>query len=116
MAESANIFDRELLRVRRARAAALGRVDFLLDRVAAEISERLAVVLRKFELAADLGTPGDAVRHALEGVVGTVIAVDAQPELHTERTPLVVAADLESLPFRDGAFDLAVSALALQFV
>ena len=116
MAQSPNLFDRDLLRARRARAAALGPATFLLDRVAAELSERLSVVLRKFELAVDLGTPGGVVRHALESVVGTLIAVDAQPELRGERAPLFVAADLEALPFRDGVFDLAVSALALQFV
>jgi len=116
MAQSPILFDRDLLRARRARAAALGPAAFLLDRVTAELSERLSVVLRKFELAADLGTPGDAVRRALENVVGAVVAVDAQPGLRVERGPLTVAADLEALPFRDGVFDLAVSALALQFV
>jgi SAM-dependent methyltransferase len=116
MAQSPILFDRDLLRARRARAAALGPAAFLLDRVTAELSERLSVVLRKFELAADLGTPGDAVRRVLENVVGTVVAVDARPELRAEMGPLTVAADLEALPFRDGVFDLAVSALALQFV
>jgi SAM-dependent methyltransferase len=116
MTQSPILFDRDLLRARRARAAALGPAAFLLDRVTAELSERLSVVLRKFELAADLGTPGDAVRRALENVVGAVVAVDAQPGLRVERGPLTVAADLEALPFRDGVFDLAVSALALQFV
>ena len=116
MAQSPVLFDRDLLRVRRARASAFGPAAFLLDRVAAELSERLSVVLRKFELAADLGTPGDAVARALENVVGAVIVVDAQPGLRAERGSLTVAADLEALPFRDGVFDLAVSALALQFV
>jgi SAM-dependent methyltransferase len=116
MAQSPILFDRDLLRARRARAVSLGPEAFLLDHVAVELSERLSVVLRKFELAADLGTSGDAVRHALESVVATVVAVDVQPELRAERAPLIVAADLEALPFRDGVFDLAVSALALQFV
>jgi SAM-dependent methyltransferase len=110
------MFDRDLLRIRRARAAALGSAAFLLDRVAAELSERLSVVLRKFDIAADLGTPGDTVRRALENIVSTVVAVDAQPGLRADKSKLTVAADLEALPFRDGVFDLAVSALALQFV
>ena len=116
MAQSPVLFDRDLLRARRARAVALGPAGFLLDRVAAELSERLSVVLRKFELAADLGTPSDTVSRALKNAVGTVIAVDANPELRADWAPLTVAADLEALPFRDGVFDLAVSALALQFV
>ena len=74
MAQSPVIFDRELLRRRRARAEALGPATFLLDRVAGDLAERLSTVMRKFELAADLGTAGDAVRRAIAGAVGTIIA------------------------------------------
>ena len=95
------IFDRRLLRSRRARAAAIGPVTFLLDGVADDIAERLSAVLRTFDVAADLGTPTDAVRRAIAGRVGTVAAV---------------VADEEALPFREGSLDLVVSALALQFV
>jgi SAM-dependent methyltransferase len=108
------IFDRELLQTRRGRAMTLGAATFLLDRVAADLTERLSAVLRKFELAADLGTPTGAVRYALAGRVGTVIALVERPV--SGGTPLTVAADLEALPLRDGVFDLAVSALSLQFV
>jgi SAM-dependent methyltransferase len=107
------LFDRRLLRARRARAAALGPATFLLDRVAADLADRLATVLRTFALAADLGTPTDAVRRALAGKVDTIVAVDAV----THRgTGLRVVADEEALPFRDASLDLVVSALALQFV
>jgi SAM-dependent methyltransferase len=95
------IFDRRLLRLRRARAAAIGPVTFLLDRVADDIAERLSAVLRPFDIAADLGTPTDAVRRAIAGRVGTVAEV---------------VADEEALPFREASLDLVVSALALQFV
>jgi SAM-dependent methyltransferase len=95
------IFDRRLLRARLARAAAIGPVTFLLDRVAGDIAERLSAVLRKFHMAADIGTPTDAVRRAIADRVGTIAAV---------------VADEEALPFRDASLDLAVSALALQFV
>ena len=61
------IFDRALVRARRRRAAALGPATFLLDRAASELAERLAAVLRRFDLALDLGTPGDALRQALAG-------------------------------------------------
>ena len=108
------IFDRMLLRARRRRAAALGPTTFLIDRVAEDIADRLATVLRQFDRALDLGTPTDAVRRALaaSGKVGTVIAADA---LAGGAGP-AVAVDEEALPFADGAFDLVVSALALQFV
>ncbi len=116
MAQSPIIFDRDLLRRRRARAAALGPVTFLLDRVVTDLAERLSAVLRKFELAADLGTPGDAVRRALANVVGTMVVIDAWPMLNADKASLMIAADLEALPVRDGVLDLAVSALSLQFV
>ena len=73
------IFDRALVRRRRRRAQALGPATFLLDRVAAELAERLAAVLRRFDIAVDLGTPGAAVRAALAGLgsIGTIVAADA---------------------------------------
>jgi SAM-dependent methyltransferase len=118
MAESPIIFDRRLMRARQRRAAALGPATFLLDRVADDLADRLATVLRRFDLAADLGTPGDAVRRVLAGLgsVGTIVAVDAAVERLSAWRGARVAADEELLPFRDGAFDLVVSALALQFV
>ena len=121
MTGSPLIFDRVLLRARRKRAAALGPATFLLDRVADDLAERVAVVTRRFELAADIGTPGEAVRTALArlGSVGAIVAADAMAELRASRNGKVenlVAADEESLPFRDASLDLAVSALALQFV
>jgi SAM-dependent methyltransferase len=85
----------------------------LLDRVAEDFADRLVPVLRRFDLAIDLGTPGEAVRTALArlGSIGTIVAADALP-----RSPPFVAADEEALPFRDGALDLVISALALHHV
>src|SRR5215475_11265715 len=110
------VFDRDLLRRRRRRARALGPATFLIDRVADDLAERLGTVLRRFERAADLGTPTDAVRRALAGRVDTVIAVDAIAEgLGGHAGPKLVA-DEEALPFADASLDLVVSALALQWV
>jgi SAM-dependent methyltransferase len=116
MADNPMIFDRALLRRRRRRAAALGPVTFLLDRVADDLAERLATVLRHFDLAVDLGTPGDAVRNVLMRLdsVGRIVAADVMPD--AARGEIVVAADEEALPFGDATLDLVVSALALQFV
>jgi SAM-dependent methyltransferase len=123
------LFDRELLRTRRRRAMLLGPSTFLLERVAEEFSDRLATVLRQFEVAVDLGTPTETLRRVLaaSGKVGTIIATGALAEdagLGGARASgatdapgaLVVAADEEALPFGDGSLDLVVSALALQFV
>jgi len=103
MSAPSAIFDRALLEARRQRALRQGAETFLLDRVAADLAERLSAVLRSFERAADICTPDDALRRALVAS-GKVTAVEA-------------------IPFRDevvsappGTLDLAVSALALQFV
>jgi SAM-dependent methyltransferase len=112
------IFDRSLVRARQRRAAASRPVAFLLDRAAADLADRLAAVLRRFELALDFGTPGDAVRAALArlGSIGALVAAGAMPARGGARASLSVAADEEMLPFGDAVFDLVVSALALQFV
>ena len=116
MSESPLVFDRSLLRIRRARARALGPATFLLERAAADLAERLAAVLRRFPLALDLGTPGDEVRAALTGLNSIDAIVAAGVDRDGFSAPLFVAADEEALPFRDGVFDLVVSALSLQFV
>jgi SAM-dependent methyltransferase len=116
-ADSLLIFDRELLRIRRQRAAAAGPATFLLDRVAADLGERLAAVLRRFDFVLDLGTPTNAVRTVLASVgsVGTIVRADRMPPSAAPAS-LFVVADEEALPFGDAAFDLVVSTLALQFV
>jgi SAM-dependent methyltransferase len=113
MAANPLVFDRALLRRRLARACALGFEPFLLDRVAADLAERLGAVLRRFDRAVDLGTPTEALRAALAGhaAVGTLVA--AAP---LRRAAPAVIADEEALPFRDASLDLVVSALALQSV
>jgi SAM-dependent methyltransferase len=111
MTESPIIFDRLLQRRRRSRAAA-APANFLLDHVAGELADRLSVVLRRFDVGVDLGTPGDAVRISLRrlGAVGIIVAAD----VISRGKPFVVA-DEEALPFRDASLDLVVSGLALHF-
>ena len=112
------VFDRILLRARRKRALALGPATFLLDRVVADLTERLALVLRRFELAADIGTPSDALQRAIgeKGLATRVIAMHALADRNPDESGWSIVADEEFLPFADGALDLAVSALSLQFV
>jgi SAM-dependent methyltransferase len=135
------IFDRLLLRARRHRGLRLGPATFLLDRVADEFAGRLRLVLRRFDLAVDLGTPTAAVRMALlrDGAIGAMIAVDPVigplpmlPHPPSSRPPraaeggeagdhaaaagLCVVADEEALPFADNTLDLVVSGLSLQAV
>jgi SAM-dependent methyltransferase len=109
------LFDRALLAMRRRRARRIGAATFLLDRVAGDFADRLDAVLRRFDIAVDLGTPSGAVRAALADhrAIGTMIALDQAWGEAAEGTPHVVA-DLEALPFASGALDLVVSAFALE--
>jgi SAM-dependent methyltransferase len=112
MSESPIVFDRSLHRRRRLRATTLPPADFLLDHVAGELADRLGMVLHRFDIAVDLGTPGDAVRASLRKLdaVGTIVGAD----VIARGKPFVVA-DEEALPFRDTSLDLVVSGLALHF-
>jgi len=98
------LFDHALLRARQRRAEKMGPAAFLLDRVAEDMAERLHAVLREFSSAADIGTMGDQIRDALTKRVGRLARVDV-PDRESE--PLALAS---------ASIDLAVSALALQFV
>jgi SAM-dependent methyltransferase len=98
------LFDRALLRARQSRALRSGPATFLLDRVAEDLAERLHAVLREFKTAADIGTEGDQLRNTLAGRVDQLTPI-ALPDHESE--PLALAPE---------SLDLAVSALALQFV
>src|SRR4029079_12009581 len=96
------IFDRSLLRARRARAAALGPATFLLERAVDDLVLRLGAVLRRFDLALDPAVRGDTVRARLADRVGAMSRVDPLPG-HPATYGLRVVADEEALPFRDGS-------------
>jgi SAM-dependent methyltransferase len=112
------LFDRALLRARRRRAAAAGAENFLLQRAAEDLVERLQTVARRFPLALDLGTPGDLLRRSLAtcGQVDRIIAAEPVASLRDAAAGPRVAADEETLPFADETFDLVVSALALHWL
>jgi SAM-dependent methyltransferase len=98
------LFDRALLRVRQARALKQGPATFLLDRVAEEMTERVQAVLREFKTAVDVGTPGDQVRAVLMPRIAQIARVEI-PDVESE-----------GLSLGPASLDLAVSALAFQFV
>src|SRR5215471_1635308 len=95
-----NLFDRALLLQRLARAQKLGAVTFLLDRVAEDLDERLSAVKREFSDAADIWTPGK----------GPLRRDRFKSFAH------IAPAQDEVLPFQPESLDLAISALAFQFV
>lgn len=113
------IFDSRLLRQRRARVAgAISSHDFLLARSVDDLAERLAIVRRSLPLAANIGAHHGLLSQSILGISGVsdIVNLDSTLEL-LERCPgMRVLADEEALPFPDASLDLAVSALALQFV
>jgi len=105
------VFDRALGRSRLRRALAGNYPDFLIQRAAGDLQERLGAVLREFPIAADLGTPLPVVAPVLAGKAGRVLRM-----AEAEGGDGGIVGDLEGLPFAPGSLDLAVSLLALQGV
>ena len=111
MAEGPLVFDRDLVRRRQARAVAGGYPDFLLARASEDLGERLAAVLRRFALAADLGTPLPVAVPVLRAKAEALWRM-----AETEGAGGDVVGDLERLPLAAASIDLAASLLALQGV
>jgi len=114
------IFDRALVhrRLDRAWAQAHGDADFLLARAAEELGERLALVKRRFALAADFGSPGPHAAAALAAGGQADCVIRLAPTLASLGAGAFLGAvgDLERLPVADARLDLAVSLLALQTI
>jgi SAM-dependent methyltransferase len=97
------LFDRPLLRARQRRAQTLGPATFLLDRVAEDFADRLQAVTRQFADVADVWSPGDLLREPIS-------------RRFNSATRVAFDSDSETLPLQPESLDLAVSALAFQFV
>jgi SAM-dependent methyltransferase len=96
------LFDRALLRARLDRARRGGPATFLLDRVAEDMSDRLLAVTRNFADVAEIWTPGEVLRKPPVDRFQSITRVDIDR--------------LETLRLPPESLDLAVSALAFQFV
>ncbi|MBA3449334.1 MAG: methyltransferase domain-containing protein, partial [Pseudaminobacter sp.] len=110
------IFDTGLLiaRKRRALAQVEAGSDFLMERAATDLADRLGVVERRFEKAAALYCVTPAARDAVlaSGKASEVLRIEADPAF-LRGDPGIVA-EPEHLPLEAGSIDLAVSLLALQ--
>ena len=122
MAESPiRVFDRQLLRMHRDRAAPrVNDHDFLFREVAERLTERLDDVKRRFSSALDLGCHSGHVKRALQGhgSIDSLVQCDLSPRmaaLANAAAPALVA-DEEALPFGDSSFDLVISSLSLHWV
>ncbi len=96
------LFDRALLRARMDRARRAGSATFLLDRVREDFEDRLQAVMRNFADVADIWTPGELLRKPLADRFQSITRIDPDQS--------------EALPLQPQSLDLAVSALAFQFV
>lgn len=108
---SSVVFDRALYRRRLAAALAADYPDFLLARCVGDLDERLSAVLRRFERAADLGTPLPLAGPVLQARVGDLLRMAEVADASA-----AVVGDLEALPFAAESLDLAASLLALHAV
>lgn len=114
MTEAPVIFDRALVRRRQTRALAQGPADFLLAAAVEELVARLSAVQRDFRHVIDLGGPTPMLAQALAQPGREVVRVADDPAFAGDGR-FVLAQD-ETLPVAPASFDLAVSALALQWV
>ncbi|MDE2230076.1 MAG: methyltransferase domain-containing protein [Alphaproteobacteria bacterium] len=113
------VFDARALRRHRARAARLGlNAEFLFERAAADLAERLGEIRRRFPVALDFGCRGGVMARALDGDGGVERLISADPsEALARRAPRpAVVLDLEALPFAPRSFDLVLSPLLLHWV
>ena len=115
-ATAPHIFDRDLLALRRARARARPRpgADFLVERVADDLADRLAAVLRRFGRAVDFGIAAGPLARRLAGSPRVDTIRVAAPDADHPGADLV--ADEVTLPFEPESLDLVVSNLSLHFV
>jgi SAM-dependent methyltransferase len=96
------LFDRALLRARQDRARRGEPATFLLDRVAEDMGERLQAVRRDFSDVADIWTPSELLQKSTADRFKSITRIAAD--------------ETETLPLQPESIDLAVSALAFQFV
>lgn len=119
MSDERLLFDRKLLRARRARFAhEIGARESLLAHVASEIAERVGLMLRPFPLALDLGAYQGLLGRKVAELpsVGEVIYAESAFELAALCPAPALVCDEDLLPFRDASLNLIVSGLALHRV
>lgn len=122
MSETMRVFDRNLVRQRRDRAApGFDGFDFLVKEAADRLVDRMDDVLRRFDSVLDLGCHTGQVAEALraKGAFEHLVQCDLSPAMVKAAAgngcPSAVV-DEEWLPFKDASFDLVVSCLSLHWV
>ncbi len=123
MTSPPKIFDRELLLRHRERAARLEPIpDFLLERAAEDLSDRLAVTNRTFKRAINLGAATGQLERAFGQLpnVRSIASAESSKLLadfaRSRGLDDVFVVDEEYLDFEPESYDLVTSVLTLQFV
>ena len=121
MSTPPRLFDRTLHRARLERAAPMfGAANFLKERAATDIVERLEAIVRSFPLAVDLGARDGAFARALAqspaaARIGALIETDLSGTMLAGRGGPRMQMDEEAIPFANESLDLVVSSLALHW-
>lgn len=111
------IFDRNLVRLRRDRAAAtVGRVAPVLEDAADRLLDRLDDTTRRFTRALEIGGRGVVAPRLAARGISFVVSMDLSQRMVAGAGGLAVAGDEEWLPFAPGSFDLVVANLSLHWV
>ncbi len=113
------IFDPRTVRRHRDRAVSLGLgAEFLFERAAVELADRLGEIKRRFPAALDLGCRRGLMARALDrrGDIDRLVSADPSEALARRARRPAVVIDLEALPFAPRSFDLVLSPLLLHWV
>lgn len=122
MTQPPRLFDRDLHRLRLARAAPrLADADFLKVRAAEDLSIRLAAINRRFPVAVDLGARTGVFARALAASeaadkVDLLVQTDLSAAMLALADGKRLVADEARLPFAEASVDLVVSSLALHWL
>ena len=112
--EPPKLFDRKAAILRLKRASRISPADFLLRQAANDLSDRLAPILRRFEVAADVGTILPHFANLVAALPGVETLIRVVTVAGSGGPGHQVVGDLEMLPLRREHFHLIVSGLALQ--
>ena len=119
MSDDRALFDRKLLRDRRARFAhEIAAREAVLAHVAREIAERVSLMLRPFPLALDLGAYHGLLGRKVAELpsVGAMIYAESVFDFAARCPPPSLVCDEDLLPFKAASLNLIVSGLALHRV
>ncbi|KAI8971083.1 S-adenosyl-L-methionine-dependent methyltransferase [Pilobolus umbonatus] len=109
------VFDREVKRLQKDRAASDADqsrlVDYVKDEVAARVADRLLDVKRDFNTVVDLGSGcGHIVKHVTKDMMKKLVMCDMSVEVERR------VVDEEGLPFERDSLEAVVSCLSLNWV